>query len=220
MTIENPEVECNPEIVEDDERVQLADADEIEQAYLSPEEQLRRRSILQPDISWLRDAIKENLFIPVKGDYVVIEMYSLLDPRRQWLDTRVYRILRDPRDDGFLMLYDAARGQCAQINWRVGLANGFLFKMPPTGRNPETLFESASGRKKKFERPAHVKQDNNVQQKQAQQQSSNNDEPKKRGRKPGSKNRSREEVAAEKAAYREKLRAKKERRLAKSGRRG
>jgi len=192
--------------------------DEESEALLTPEERIKRRSALQPDISWLKDAIVDNNFVPRKEDYIVVEMYSIVDDRHPWIDTRAYRITREPGEDGLLKLYDPCRQQCAMMNWKTGIEAGYIFKLPPAGRNPETLFESASGRKKKFEKPAYVlkleKAENKVFS-QADQPPPNTEKPKGRGRPPGAKNRSKEEIRLEKEERRKHLTEKRLKRAAK-----
>lgn len=194
--------------------------DEDSEALLTPEERIKRRSALQPDISWLKPAIVDGKFIPEKNDYIVVEMYSVLDDRHPWLDTRVYQLIKEPGEDGFLKLYDHVRGQCAAMNWKTGVDAGYEFKLPPSGRNPETLFESASGRRRRFEKPAYIKK---FEQEVLENKISSDDSPpeapekrKGRGRPPGSKNRPKEVIIAERQARREELRAKKAKRASRA----
>lgn len=202
--------DCSIDEIED-ERVKLAEEAEAQGALLSNEELLLQRSAQQPDIDWLRDAIVDDIFVPVRNDYVVIEMYSMLDSRHGWLDTRVYQLLRDPAPDGYLKLYDVARKQCAQMNWKVGIKAGYQFKMPPSGRNPETLLESYSGRRKKLEKPAII----NVPKQQTNTINVDGSTIKKhRGRPPGSKNRSKEEIQHDKDIRRQKIAQKRAKRAA------
>lgn len=192
--------------------------DEDSEALLTPEERISRRSALMPDISWLKNAVKDDMFIPVKGDYFIAEMYSVLDDRHPWLDTRVYMLTKDPADNGDLKLYDPARGQCAAMNWKTALKAGYVLKLTPPGRNPETLFESSSGRRKKFEKPAYVikheqklLEEENVISSDAQPPAPP-EQRRGRGRPPGAKNRPKDVIRAEKEARRQELAAKRAKR--------
>lgn len=132
------------------EQIPTIDVDEdMSIALLTPEERESRRTANRPDVSWLRDAIVDNKFIPKKNDYLVVERRLILNDDNAWLDTKTYRLLKDPTIDGNVHMFDCIKKQHAQLNWIEGLKYGFVFKLPPPGRNPETLFESDGRRKRK-----------------------------------------------------------------------
>jgi hypothetical protein len=179
-----------------------------EEEALLPDDALRARAeARKPDISSLRSAIDPNGdFIPRKGDYVVIERRQAHFANNAWLDTRVYRLTKDPAPNGDLTLWDPVRMQCAFSNWLVGRELNFDFRLPPAGRNPETCLESGGKRRKKKkllgDKPAPVP-------------SATPDGKKRgRGRPPGAKNRPKDVVQAEKKARQEERRAKKAARVA------
>lgn len=107
-----------------------------------------RRERYKPNISWLEDVIVNGEFQQKIENYIIIERYSTTLKDYGWLDTKVYRIL-NIFNDGTLDLYDPIKNCRASTNWKIGLEHGFKFKLPPAGRNPETLFESTGKRKTK-----------------------------------------------------------------------
>jgi hypothetical protein len=122
---------------------------ENELAFIPPEILRQQHESDKPDISWLHPAIdKDGNFIPSRGTYVVIERSNLLVEGNPWLDTKVYRLVTEPSPDGFIRLYDCIEQHCAMINWKSGLERGYVFKLPPLGKNPETLFQSSGKRRK------------------------------------------------------------------------
>lgn len=187
------------------------DPDQSWATAMLPEGELwARREAQRPDISWMDDAIDWGeegelpKFLPKKGDYVVIERFLTTFPGKPWLDTRVYRITEDPDPvTGTLRLSDPVRQQQAMSNWKRGIIEGFTFKRPPKGRNPETVFESTGAvrrRRRVVAEPA------------PKPVAPTTGEKRGRGRPKGSKNRDKETIAAEKAARREERAAKRARR--------
>jgi hypothetical protein len=123
-------------------------AEEVPVTAMTLREMWNARLSNKPDISCLREAIDWDTpdgepprFIPRRNEYVVIERRSVSLKNRPWLDTRVYMLREDPRDDGYLSLWDPIRRQLATSNWKTGVLEKFDFRLPPQGRNPETLFE-------------------------------------------------------------------------------
>jgi hypothetical protein len=176
-----------------------------EEEALLPDDILRARAeARKPDISALRSAVVEGNFILKKGDYVVIERRRAHFVNQAWLDTRVYRILEEPAVNGDLKLWDPIRMQHARSNWKVGSTLGFDFRLPPSGRNPETCLESGGARRKRkkllTDKPKLVP---------TQVMSLDAPEQRRRGRPKGTKNRPRDVVQAEKRARLEERRAKK-----------
>lgn len=206
--------ESNDDSVEDSSPVHVSsniDEDNDFSLALLPDDVRRaRRSALRPDIDWLDDAIDWSAntpsgvdFIPRKDQYVVIERQCISMPTIGWLDTRVYRLIEDPAPNGNLKLWDPIKQQMALSNWKTGIAtHGFIFKLPPKGVNPETLLES-SGKIRRRKRVAPAPPP-------PQRDENGNIVPKRRGRPPGTKNRSKEVILAEKAA---KLKEQEQKRL-------
>jgi len=158
---------------------------------------MARREASKPDIAYLDDAIDWEAdtpsgvgFLAKKGDYIIIERRALVLADNPWLDTRVYRLLADPFPNGELKLWDPVREYLASSNWAVGVVNGFQFRFPPRGVNPERFLETRqsvrNGRRRVIERePVDP-----------------NAPKKRRGRPKGSKNRSKETIQAEREALR------------------
>lgn len=200
FTFEDPEVEkildAGPRLSEEEEA-------------LLPDDILRARAeAKKPVISHLRPAVVDGEFILKKSDYVVIERRRAHNERHEWLDTRVYRLVEDPKPNGDLKLVDPVRMQFALSNWKTGLELGFDFRLPPAGRNPETCLESGGKRRRKRK----VQEDKPVAT-----VTSSPDAPERRkgrGRPAGVKNRPKEVVQAEKLAKLEERRAKKAARVA------
>lgn len=187
-------------------------AGEDADALLSDEELRSRHEARKPDITSWRPAIIDGEFQVRNGDYVVIERRCTALKGRPWLDTRVYQVTQVPDGNGNLELWDPIRKQCARSNWKTGMNNGFDFRLPPKGRNPETCLEGDGRRRTRRK----IQGDKVVKPVVTNEQG----EPVKRGRgRPkGSKNRDREIILAEKKARQDERRAKKERRKASKAR--
>jgi hypothetical protein len=123
------------------------EANEDDDALLSDDALRQRYEALKPNIKWMEPAIVNGLFLPTKGDYVVIEMTAVVVRGRHWLHTRVFQLVDAPLSNGNLNLWDPIRKQYARSNWLDGLRHGFDFRRPPKGCNPETCIESYSRRK-------------------------------------------------------------------------
>lgn len=154
----------------------------------------RDKELDRPDISHLDDAILKDPLsglpdVRVRmGDRIVIERrsYVLKESPAPWLDTRLWYVNGVDRDRGVLKLFDEELQQHGADSFVFGLAAGQVYKLAPKdGRRWDV-----APKKKRVPAPAVV----------GAPAPTNGEEPKKkRGRPKGSKNRSRDEVAADKA---------------------
>ena len=145
----------------------------------------------KPDIDNLSDAVVfledgTPVFVPEVGEKVIIERYTSLLPGRPWLDTRVYVVREIDEDTGRLSLWDEDSKYWATSNFIDGLKNGYRFKLTP---------DVGRGISKKRHR--RTKEERMLAKQDALEKSF--EKKKKRGRKPGTKNRSKEVIAVEKA---------------------
>jgi hypothetical protein len=169
---------------------------------LSFEQRRQRRLSKKPNIDHLEDAVAEVLGErdPVTGlmqkqlvplfdvnDKIIVERYTLsaLD---EWLDTRVYLVKRIDDETGVVKCMDVEANHWAYVGFKHP---GQRFKLCPQKGDPfaaPKLKNAGAGR-----------------QSLNGQELPGNDAPaqKKRGRPKGSKNRSKEEIAAEKFARKE-----------------
>jgi hypothetical protein len=175
----------------------LARAEAAAVAGKEPEEDVvsAAESAAKPDISKLKDALDAN-GIPIftAGDRIVIERRITFLPDHPWLDTRSYRVQSVDPQFGTLKLWDEVIGQFAMDNFKKGPTYGQIYKM--AGRSTVSP-QKKRGRPRKNPLPEPRKDGDPVPVK------------KKRGRPPGSKNRNKDVIRAEKAA---KKAAKKSRR--------
>lgn len=160
----------------------------------------------RPDISAFPPALDEEgrpLFSP--GDRIVIERYAfpVLEDNR-WLDTHVHKVETVDPKTGTMRLWNETLGRWSYDNFITGPKVGQVYRMA-TRRLAEV--GKRRGRRPKLRAEAPAPAAPGVK--------------KKRGRPPGSKNRPKEVVAAERAERMEKVRAKrvaKEARKARGGR--
>lgn len=203
-------------LIEDLETTVVYPLDDDGAAYLSNDELRERHNAQKPDIDSLKSAVVGGVFLPKKGDYVVIERRLLCFSDHPWLDTRVYRLLDDVTFDGNLNLWDPIRHQCAKSNWKRGIGCGFVFKLPPKGRNPETCLEGGGKRRTKR---AVVAEDKppivTTVQPVIKLDEDGNPVKRGRGRPKGVKNRDKATIEAERRARSEEKRAAKSAKLAK-----
>ena len=145
-----------------------------------------RKPVQKPDISRLPPAIGPDgrpLF--VAGDKIVIERYSAILLGNPYLDTRTFRVKSVDMETGLVHLHDEVLVQNATDNWKSGVASGQVYKFA-MGTSVST--------KKKRGRPRK----DPVEAASAEAQPPG--EKKRRGRPKGSKNRSKDEIRAAKAA--------------------
>lgn len=149
----------------------------------------------KPDISRLPDAFLNGRPTFTEGDKIVIERHVSFLANRPYLDTKTYKVRSINTDTGNMWLWDEQLQQSASDNFKVGLANGCRVYKVAMGHNVSTKKKRGRPRKN----PIEV----------APEAPAAPAAPKKRGRPPGSKNRSREELRAEKEAKRAEKVAKK-----------
>lgn len=130
----------------------------------------------KPDISGLQDAIAQGVLQFGVGDQLIIERLSLVSPGK-WFDTNLYKVLEFSEITGELALWDVERKHHAKSNIYQGLMRGYKFKIPVA----KPVVNEATDEEAIYEAPVvdpAVKRG--------------------RGRPPGSKNRDKEVIKAEK----------------------
>jgi hypothetical protein len=158
---------------------------------------VKDRAASRPDISKLPNGIgPDGIPVFVRGDKIVIERYSGVLQGHPYLDTRTYVIQSVDTVAGKIAMYDAAQGQFATDNWKVGLKNGNVYKL---AKNVSLELSSRRKRGRPRKNPDTVSN----AAKAPLLDASGMPIVKKRGRPAGSKNRSRDVIANEKAALRE-----------------
>jgi len=146
----------------------------------------------RPDISRLPDAVVDGRPVFDRGDKIVIERYASVLSHRPYLDTKTYRVVSVNEANGDVALWDDDLSQFSRTNYKTGVAAGYVFKLAKG---------AAVSTKRKRGRPRK----NPVAPVEAAPPPG---EKKKRGRPKGSKNRSKEEIAGEKALRHAKRAAK------------
>ena len=149
----------------------------------------------KPDISRLPDAFLNGRPTFTEGDKIVIERHVSFLDGHPYLDTKTYKVRSINTDTGNMWLWDEQLQQSASDNFKAGLTNGCRVYKVAMGHNVST--------KKKRGRPRKTPIEAAPETPVAPAQ------PKKRGRPPGAKNRSREEIKAEKDAKRAEKAARK-----------
>jgi hypothetical protein len=182
-----------------------------------------QRLAKRPDISWFPDAVDWGdpddilgiQLIPKCGGYLVVEKLSLLRPGKPWFETRVYKLLADAAPDGTVQLWDPILRRHLVSNWKQMLAEDFALKLPPKGTNPETVLESDGKRRRRKKLVQKALKSDGIEEGDGQLSKSGKG---RRGRPKGSKNRSKEVVAAERSEKRALTAKKKTARVKKNGR--
>lgn len=147
----------------------------------------------KPDISRLPDALDgEGAPLFSVGDRIVIERRAHFLEGNPYLDTRTYKVKGIDEGTGVLSLWDESLSQWACDNFVAGPITGQVYKLA-VGRTVSTKRKRGRPRKNPVEAPTTPAPSG----------------PKKRGRPPGSKNRSKDVIAAEKAAKLAQRRGKK-----------
>lgn len=142
----------------------------------------------KPDISRLPDAFLNGRPSFTEGDKIVIERHVSFLANRPYLDTKTYKVRSINTDTGNLWLWDEQLQQSASDNYKAGLASGCRIYKVAMGYNVST--------KKKRGRPRKEKPIDAAPPVVAPEQKRG------RGRPKGSKNRSRDEIKADKEAKR------------------
>lgn len=168
------------------------------------------RERAKPDISRLPDAIDAD-GVPLfrVGEKIIIERRSTVLAGTPYLDTRTYMVVGINTENGNLDLFDESLCQSALSNWKTGLRHGYVFKLA-RGNDVATKRKRGRPRKNPIEDRTEVKAVPLDDQGQPVK--------KKRGRPPGSKNRDKATIRAEKKAkmaQREERKAKRKARKAK-----
>ena len=150
----------------------------------------RKAPTNRPDISRLPDAFDEEGMPRFRrADKIIIERYASFLKGTPYLDTRSYRVVSVDSVTGRLELYDDELQQQALDDWKHGMSIGQVYKLP-AGRAVPTRKKRGRPRKDAYAAPPPpppVGPDGKPVKK-------------RRGRPKGSKNRSKDEIRAEKTA--------------------
>lgn len=157
----------------------------------------KARSEAKPLIDHLADAVGQDPFgnpiLNAKvGDKIIIERVASVLSHKPWLDTKTYVITSIDGVTGDLCLMDHDLGQQAGSNYITGLKHGYRFKLPNS--------KGMSIGKRKRGRPKKNPTGAPELTKPVQLDANGQPIKKKRGRPPGTKNRDRDVIAAEKKA--------------------
>lgn len=159
----------------------------------------------KPMIDHLPDAVEKDemgmlTLLAVPGEKIIIERLATILKGKPWLDTKTYTIETIDGATGDLGLWDDDLHRSAMSNFIQGTKLGYRFKLP-AGR--VGIGQRKRGRPRK--NPTGVPEEAKPVQLDA------NGQPikKKRGRPPGSKNRDRDVIVAEKKAKIEARKTKK-----------
>jgi len=157
----------------------------------------KARTAAKPLIDHLKDAVDKDQFgnpilLAKVGDKIIIERIATVLSHKPWLDTKTYVITNVDGVTGDLVLMDTDLGQQAGSNYIVGLKQGYRFKLPNS--------KGMSIGKRKRGRPKKNPTDAPELTKPVQLDVNGQPIKKKRGRPPGSKNRDRDVIVAEKKA--------------------
>jgi hypothetical protein len=172
--------------------------DDMEEASLPDNIREQRRLSRRPSIEHLEDGtvtLEDGLVLPLfaAGDRIVVERF-LSWSLNYWLDTKVYKVREIDDDSGVVKCIDEEHGTLANIGFKHPGQN---VKLVPGRGDP---FNPAKARKElAAKQKAQFNKDNGIVEKK-----------RGRGRPPGSKNRPKEIIKAEKTE-RNKIRAAKRR---------
>ena len=193
--MEEPKVDVVEEILEESA---LDESDDFESIFAP---KARENPVYIDD---LPDALDVSGATPVlltdKNGHVVIEKWY----QGRWLGTTLYKVTGVNVLTGDVYLHDEANQQGASANFITGPKHGWRFKLPIPGLNL-TRREAPKVQPTKTSQVPQVPQVDEA----------GNPLPKRIGRPKGSKNRSREEMAADNALKAQVKKDKKEARLAK-----
>lgn len=165
-----------------------------------------KRDRSKPVIDHLADAVVRlsdgtPVLVPEVGDNIVIERTATVIEGAPWLDTTIYKIVKVDDETGVITLWDAEKSHNVLDNFRIGYRSGSrVYKVPPV--------------RGKWDAPPPKARINPIT-------TTNPEDPnapkRKRGRPPGTKNRSKEVIAAEKTEREAIKRAKRAARKAARG---
>lgn len=136
------------------------------------------------------------------GDRIVIERYAHVLPLRPWLDTQTYLVDDIDDETGDLKLWNADLMQHAMANFRTGPARGDVYKLFPKENGSLVIGKRKRGRPKKDRSAESPKSTPAAANSSTAPANSTPGQKRKRGRPPGSKNRPKAEIAAERLAKR------------------
>lgn len=180
------------------------------ESALTPEAQeiaaalrVTHREAAKPDISRLPDAIVGGSLVVRRGEKIVIERRATFLAGNPYLDTRTYTV-REVKENGDLVLWDDSTDQWAMDNWINGPGRGHVYKIALRG--------GMSSKRRRGRPRKHT-----VDPTPIPHTGAGCALKKGRGRPKGSKNRSREEVKAEKAKRNAARAEKRAKRLARKG---
>lgn len=166
----------------------MVDNEEFETLSTQPLLTDAEREARKPDISRLPDALDEHGFPRFRvGEKIIVERRSVVLQGNPYLDTKTYLVMGLDTETGKLDLFDDNLAQSAMSNYIEGPKRGFVFKLAKG---------NAVSTKRKRGRPRK----NPIVDETVAKEAAAPTVKKKRGRPPGSKNRSREEIKAEKKA--------------------
>ena len=166
---------------------------------MASEARERARLASKPNIDHLPDAVEKDelgrmVLLAKPGEKIVIERYATILRNNPWLDTKSYTVVSIDEATGRVYLWDDELQRRAMTDYVQALKVGHRIKLP-TARTVITT-------KRKRGRP---KKNKSVEQAAPAPAG----EKKRRGRPKGAKNRTKEEIAAEKAVKHAKKSAKK-----------
>jgi hypothetical protein len=148
------------------------------------------KPVNKPDISGLRDALdEEGNPLYIVGDRIVVERYGHIGGRQHYLETRTYRVDSINQENGNVWLFDVSLHQHAGDNFKTGPRGGNVYKF--AAGTSTVLTKKRRGRPRKNPAAAAAPP--------PKLGPDGKPEKKRRGRPPGSKNRAKAVVAAEKA---------------------
>jgi hypothetical protein len=169
-------------------RRETTEDEDLTTAALSFEERQARRLAKKPTIDHLEPGtvtMEDGTVLPLfdVGSRIVVERYISWD-LSQWLDTRVYKVVSIDDDSGLVRCLDEEANHNAIVGFK---SHGQTFKMAPLRGDPFTA-----------PKVKNAGREMGLLNGQAPQ----NGGQKRRGRPPGSKNRPRDVVMAEREAKR------------------
>lgn len=160
----------------------------------------------KPKISHLEDATVPagSTVLPLFGigDRIVIERYAHVLPGAPWLDTQTYYVDDIDDETGDLKLWNGDLMQHARANFITGPARGDVYKLFPKEKGSLVIGKRKRGRPKKDRSVTDLKSTPAAANSSSAPANSTPGTKRKRGRPPGSKNRPKEQIAADRLAKR------------------
>ena len=195
-------VNNEPETIVTPEAVNVVEPDEnIIDTSLGTPESWARRLLRKPYIDHLPDAIVTTddgmpVLVPLPGETVVIERMATIVSGSPWLDTKLYKIVSVDEDTGVVKLWSQEDHAFGFTNYiRAWEDKSQRFKLPPEKGSWSGSPEQHAKAIVEAAKPAPP-----------------DGKKRGRGRPPGSKNRAKDVINAEKKEKREKTKEKRQRR--------